>query len=384
MTPRSTRLHTAMAVRRVANKPAPVKKVVPVAAKPIRIEMTGTENYYQRAVQPSLELATQKLRMGTLTEYIDYWLTTYKRGTVKQTTYDTLEKTVRNYIQNTIGGIPFYLVTSDDIQGLITDMKENDGYSYSTCKKVYDCLHAVIKHAIKRKVLRENPMDLVEMPGKALFETKEISFFSVRECSCIIEEATRLYSNGKPVYVYGDAIVLILLTGLRLGEALGLMKDDYDPERRVLTVRRNVANVRNRDEDGNLLPGRNLQTTTTKTYSGYREIPLTSQAAAAIERMMKQFPYSRHIINSSKGEMTAPEQIDRTFRRLLDNIGLEKAGVHKLRHTFASILFASQRTDIKTISKLLGHASPTITLTVYVHIAERIPHEAITPLDEMF
>lgn len=382
MTPRSTRLHTAMAVRRVAKKSAPTQKVVPTATRIVNPVMP-TPVSIPMELNPTEQLNT-KLRNGTLFEYIVFWLTTYKRGTIKQTSYDTLEKTAYTYIQNSIGPITFGRVCSDDIQRLITHMKEDEGYSYSTCKKVYDCLHAAIKHAVKRKVLSENPMELVEMPGKALFETKEVSFYGVRECSLIIEEAMRLYSNGKPVYVYGDAIILILLTGLRLGEALGLAKDDFDRERRVLKVRRNVANVRNRDEEGNLLPGRNLQLTTTKTYSGYRELPLTSQVVAAIERMIKRNPYSPYIINSSKGEMAAPEQIDRTFRRLLANIGLESAGVHKLRHTFASILFASQKTDIKTISRLLGHASPTITLMVYIHIAETIPYEAITPLDEMF
>ena len=318
-----------------------------------------------------------------LGEYLLYWLRNTKRGLVKPTTYDTLERTILNYIQPAIGNIPVGELQPEDVQGLLSRMKEIDGYSHSSVKKVYDALNASIRYGVKRRWFRENPMELVEMPSKQLFATTEMTFFSIPECSYIIEEATRCYSTGRPVYLYGDAIVMILLTGIRLGEAIGLRKDDYDPIKRTLKIRRNIQKVRKRDEDGNLLPGRNLQETSTKTYSGYREIPLTMQAAAAIERMFREHPYSEYIVCSSKGSMATPEQVDRTFRYLLTNLGLSPSGVHKLRHTFASLLFAKS-VDVKTISKLLGHASCAITLSTYIHIADAIPHSAVTPLDELF
>lgn len=322
-------------------------------------------------------------RMTTY-EYLMFWLKNYKYGLVKTSTYDTLERIVLSYIKDYIGDIPLVQLSSEHIQGHLLRLKEAEGYSYSTVKKVYHAFTASLGYAFKRKWIPTNPMDFVEMPAEALFEASEISYFSVRECSLIIEEATKEYSTGRPVYLYGDAVILILLTGIRLGEAIGLHKSDYIRERKVLRIQRNVTKARNRDKNGNLLPGRILKETSTKSYSGYREIPLTSQAVNAVERMISAYPYSEYIINSSKGKMATPEQVDRTFRYLLRNVGLEVSGVHKLRHTFASLLFASNKTDVKTISRLLGHASVTITLVVYIHIAERISHEAVTPLDELF
>lgn len=357
---------------------------VQVQRSVVRVRRRNTSTHPVRKVDDARKASLIKqIDTMPLYDYLCYWLRNQKCGMVKPTTYDTLERVVQNYIKDTLGGIPVGQLQPEDVQGLLSRMKEIDGYSHSTVKKVYDCLNASIKYGVKRRMLPENPMDLVEMPSKNLFATTEMTFFSIKECAFIIEEATRSYSTGRPVYLYGDAIVLILLTGIRLGEAIGLKKEDYDATKRTLKIRRNVQKVRNRDEDGNLLPGRNLQETTTKSYSGQREIPLTTQAAAAIERMLREHPYSEYIVCSSKGAMATPEQVDRTFRYLLRNLGLSPSGVHKLRHTFASLLFAKS-IDVKTISKLLGHASCAITLSTYIHIADVIPHSAVTPLDELF
>lgn len=379
MTQRAMRLRAAKARRpKTRQEDTAPKKPVEETAKPT------TEKTASVVTVTPVSAKGSSYWEGSLYDYLQYWLTTYKKGTVKPTTYDTLERVILSYIKDSaIGPVPLTALTSDAIQLLLSDLKD-EGYSYSTVKKVYDCINAAVKHAIARKAIPDNPMLLVELPGKSLFTNKEVSFFTVRECNLIIEEALRTYATGRRIYVYGDAIILMLLTGIRLGEAIGLRKSDYDRERKMLKVRRNIHKVRNRDEDGNLLPGRSLCESTTKSYSGMREIPLTGLAVEVLERLVREYPLCESLICNTKGAMATPEQIDRTFRYLLTNVGLEGSGVHKLRHTFATLLFASQKVDVKTISKMLGHASVTITLVVYTHIADQIPHTAVTPLDDLF
>lgn len=383
MTARAFRIRQTLE-RRKRQKPTKSRKSqAPVAedqAVPVVMRSTPPMVFVSIPSSPYASRAEDSLY-----SFLMSWLLTVKRGTVKKSTYDTLERVIVSYIKGPLGDVCLQDLTSEHIQGLLISMKEDDGYSYSTVKKVHDLLGASLDYACKRKMIADNPMDLVELPAKSLFPVKDrVAFFSDTECARIIEEATRCYSTGRSVYQYGDAIILILLTGIRLGEAIGLHRDDYDPERKVLSVRRSVQKVRKRDAEGKLLPGRELHESTTKSYSGNRDIPLTEQAAQACERLMAAgnlaCPY---LVQSSKGAMATPEQVDRTFHYLLRNIGLPTSGVHKLRHTFASILFA-QRVDVKTISKLLGHASPTITLTVYVHIADQLSHTAVAPLDALF
>lgn len=322
-------------------------------------------------------------RMTTY-EYLMFWLKNYKYGLVKTSTYDTLERIVLSYIKDYIGDIPLVQLSSEHIQGHLLRLKEAEGYSYSTVKKVYHAFTASIGYAFKRKWIPTNPMDFVEMPSRALFQAQEIKFFSVNECRLILEECAREFSTGTPVYYYGPVYTLLLLTGLRLGELLGLHKDDYIRERAVLKVRRSVCKVRNRDTNGNLLPGFSLQETTTKSYSGTREVPLPPQAVAAVEKLLYLSPYSsEYLVVNTNGKMPSPEQIGRSFHFVLRSIGMKTSGVHTLRHTYASLLFAA-KTDITVISRLLGHASATITLSTYIHIAEQIPHSAVSPLEELF
>ena len=319
----------------------------------------------------------------TVGAYIQNWLSTYKMGTIKLSSYDAIEKTLRNHIIPNIGMIQLQQLTSDDVQSLLLKLKKEDGYSYSTIKKVYDCLNAALLHATIKKDISENPMLLVKMLARSEFETKEIRYFSEDECALIIEECSRQYKTGKPIYQYADAYILMLNTGIRLGEAIGLKKTDWNKGESTLHIQRNIQSISKRDNSGNRVQGKQLVTNTTKTYSGDRIIPLNKAATEAIQRLCEQHPDAECIICSSKGDMIPPERLERTFYRILKNVGISQAGLHSLRHTFASMLF-KEDVDVKTISELLGHASIQITLNTYVHLIGKPKHTAVNKLDEKF
>lgn len=315
-----------------------------------------------------------------LGEYAVNWLRTYKKGTVKESSYDALEKTMRNHVIPNIGMIQLHQVTPADIQKVLTKMKDDEGYSHSTIKKVYDFLGAMFRYAVAVDDVAKNPMLLVAMPDRRLFDSKEIRYFTQDECKLIVEESSRCYKTGTPVYQYADVYILMLHTGIRLGEAIGLLKTDWNRDERTLHIQRNIQPVANRDDNGNRLPGVKLSSNTTKTYSGNRIIPLNEAATQAIERMCSAHPESELIVCSSKGTMVTHQRVERTFTRILSNVGIEQAGPHSLRHTFASMLFA-QKTDVKTVSELLGHASIQITLNTYIHLIGDPKHSAVAKLD---
>ena len=168
-----------------------------------------------------------------------------------------------------------------------------------------------------------------------------------------------------------------------MGEAIGLEKQDWDKEKKTLHIRRNVQSVLKRDADGERAGGKELVYNSTKTYSSDRVLPLNKRATEALERLCAKYPNSPYIICDSKQNLVPPERLERTFYYMLKNIGIEKTGVHSLRHTFASTLFA-KKVDIKTISKLLGHANIQITLDTYIHLFENIDHNAVAQLDDEF
>lgn len=329
--------------------------------------------------QSGSRIETKKI---SLQDYLNNWMKTYKRGTIKASSYDALEKTAKNQIIPNIGMIQLQEITATDIQNLLNDLKEK-GYSYSTVKKTHDCLNAMFEHATIADDVAKNPMLLVKMLARSEFETKEIRYFSEDECALIIEECSRQYKTGKPIYQYADAYILMLNTGIRLGEAIGLKKTDWNKGESTLHIQRNIQSISKRDNGGNRVQGKQLVTNTTKTYSGDRIIPLNKAATEAIQRLCEQHPDAECIICSSKGDMIPPERLERTFYRILKNVGISQAGLHSLRHTFASMLF-KEDVDVKTISELLGHASIQITLNTYVHLIGKPKHTAVNKLDEKF
>lgn len=319
----------------------------------------------------------------TVKEYILNWLAVYKKDSLKPSSYDRLENTVKHQVIPNIGMIQLQQLNSDDIQSLLNQLK-SEAYSYSTIKKVHDCLNDVLTHATIKGDIVKNPMLLVKMPEKNLFETKEIRYFNKQEIALIKEECERKYKNGNLKYSYGDVYILMLNTGLRMGEVIGLEKADWDKENKTLHIQRNVQSIMKRDKNGKRIKGRELNYNTTKTYSGDRILPVNKTATEALERLCaKSSDEIQYIVCQTNGKTVPPDRIERTFYRILKNIGIEKTGTHSLRHTFASILFAD-KVDIKTVSKLLGHASIQITLNTYIHIIENIEHEAVALLDDIF
>lgn len=327
--------------------------------------------------QISAKIEPQKI---TVEEYIKNWMILYKKDSLKPNSYDRLENTVNYQVIPFIGDIQLQQLSSDDIQKMLSTLKSN-GLAYSTIKKAYDAVNAVLKHAAVKEDILKNPMLLVKMPEKKLFQSKEIRFFTRDEAVAITEESMRLYSTGKPVYTYGDLYILMLNTGIRLGEAIGLEKQDWDRECKKLHIRRNIQIVKNR-KGADSVGGYYLAVNTTKTSSGTRDIPLNKNATEALERLQARNPDSKYIAPTKNGEISMPANIQRGFKHLLENIGIERAGVHSLRHTFASFLFANQ-VDVKTVQKLLGHASIQITLNTYIHLIDKVDSKAVETLDNM-
>lgn len=182
------------------------------------------------------------------------------------------------------------------------------------------------------------------------------------------------------MYPYGDAFILALHTGLRMGELIALQKGDVDFEAKKLYVRRNAQVVGKRNVDGSRASGRRTVLSTTKTYSGTRTISLNNIALEAARRLCDSHPESQCAICGVRGGQVTHERFERSFYRVLDNCGLERTGVHSLRHTFASFLF-EQGIDIKTISTLLGHASTKITMDTYIHLIQDTGMYAVAALE---
>lgn len=128
--------------------------------------------------------------------------------------------------------------------------RASEHYSYSTVKKIYECINACLKHAVKEGKIENNPASMVALPKRLQGDTKEVRCFLPKEVERIKRECVRCYQNGNRIYRIGEIVIFLLNTGLRIGEALALEWSDIDFERCRVNVRKNVVYVKKRDRDG--------------------------------------------------------------------------------------------------------------------------------------
>lgn len=315
----------------------------------------------------------------TFREFADEWVNVILKPKVKPLSYQRKVSTLENQVYPHIGSIPISKLTHSKIQKMINDLNES-GLSYSTIKKAYEAVSGCMRYYRIQTSTSFNPCEDITLPEANRKEDSDIEFFTKEERIKIVEEATRTYQDGKHVYRLGWMFVLMLYSGMRVGEVCALAWDDVDFFARTINVRKNAVEVREKDKDGeshSVLITQN----STKTRSGTRIIPMTEKAYLALSELQKITGDCEYIISSSKGKRIRPSRIDRSFHLIIDAIGLKRVGVHTLRHTFATMLFHNG-CEVKVVSELLGHSNTKITENIYIHVIQEQKVKAIQSIDK--
>ena len=329
-------------------------KTEAIAKKKLR-EFKKTADYAEKHL-PSTD---------TVKAYFTAWMKDYRFHKLKPSSYDRLESTVVNHIFPHLGNMKVDKVTRNHIQGLINQLYSEKNLSYSSIKKVYVALNACYKHALIEGTVLRNPCVGISLPS-ASERTKEVVSLSEEE----VEQLRTAITSTENSCPFAHAYLLILNTGLRMGEALSLRWEDIDFANKTITVNKNNILSKKRDENGDRLGGYELQTqSTTKTASGKRTIPMNRSAEAALLEL-KKGNHTPHVIVNSKQHSVLPNNFAKSFKGILKRAEMASYGIHALRHTFASMLF-SKGVDVKIVSKLLGHSSVKITYDTYVHLFEK-------------
>jgi len=279
-----------------------------------------------------------------------------------------------------IGMMQLQNVTTDHLQDIIYDLIAQQ-YSYSTIKKTYNALNACFRSAMVRGDLVRSPMMGVILPEKSsgvVPPPKEMLPFTAAECTMIIDEAFRKYKTGQNIYRLGALFVLMLNTGMRVGEALALKYSDIDWGEKRIHICRSSGLVVNRNAEGRVYE--TVIADSVKSKSSLRYIGLNANAIRAIEELQKVTGHNEFIASNKKGGHITYRNFSKTFFGLIQTLQIKPRGLHNLRHTFASQLF-EKKVDIKYISALLGHSSVQITYDTYVHIVESQKNEAVHTID---
>ena len=329
----------------------------------------------------TVKFAPANISKLTLEQYMDNWLNKTKKPKLKPSSFDRLENTCVHQIYPFLGFKQFTQITDDEIQEFLNDRSEI--ISHSSLKKVFDALNAVYKIAVSRKHIDANPMGTVTLPEDNDVKDGDVFFFSEEQIKAIKQEAVRKYKTGKSVYRLGWGFILILNTGMRLGEALALTWDDIDFEKRNIDINKSVATVKNRDAKEGEPKYVNVIQNTPKTKKSIRIISINDNALEALNNLKEINGKHIYVLAKSNGKFNTHRAFDKAFRKIQEHLGYSPVvGTHALRHTFASVLFKNG-IDVKTVSAILGHSSTSITYNTYVHLINEQKVEAIRILDNI-
>ena len=275
-------------------------------------------------------------------------------------------------------------MTSADIKAVLNHWM-NKGYAYTTVKKVYNILTDYFRYLTQQELIHKNPMLAVPMIKKANFMTSQgkenkstfetVTTFSPEEIERFKAEAMRTWGSGERIYQQAAAYTLMLNTGLRTGEVLGLLNGDIDLADKVIHLQRGVKESARRDGT-ETTSGREVKVGKLKTASSKRDVPLNQVAINAIEdlRAERYFGENTPLIPDENGDYTRPVNFRKRYYRILEAAGIERKGLHSLRHTFATTLVNGVKQPDGTIKSLsprqvadlLGHSTSEITELYYV------------------
>lgn len=338
----------------------------------------------RKEVADKIAQALQEVRTGVFVEptqtsfgeWLDKWLTGYKKGQLKQSTYQGYEILINVHIKPALGKIPMAKLQAHMLQAFYNEKLEKgraDGKG-SLSTRMVRYMHAIIRQALQQAVkeglLSRNVADATSPPAvknkqmRPLTEDELLAFFDAAKDD-------RLFA----------AYVVAATTGLRRGELLGLCWDCVDLDNGVITVQRELLALK----DGLVLEE------TTKSKSGRRCIVLTDDAIRELkayrkrqakEKLLFGEAYQDHglVFCKEDGTPIDPRVFTKHFQRILVKAGLPKVRLHDLRHTHASLLLA-RGVHPKVVQERLGHSSITMTLDLYSHLVPGLQEAAAATLN---
>lgn len=328
--------------------------------KAIERELAKTAAEFERQVQAGEvvsreEQAKEAAKIKTLMQYGEGVFMPAKAVTMSENSRSAYQLYLDKWIYPALGDFKLPEITSAEINSLLLSMQKL-GKAQATCVKVYTILQGIFKMAYLADLIDRNPMDKVERPKPRKDELKkptEAESYTAGELKyildCLREEPLK----------WRAYMSLLIDTGLRRGEACGLMWEDVDLDSGIITVKGNLCYT----------PAKGIYLDTPK--SGKTR---TVDIAPGVVNLLRQLraeqardglsPY----VFSQEGspEPMHPQSPTRYMKKFAKRYGVADLHPHKLRHSFASVAITNGA-DVASVSEKLGHSDKAVTLRMYTH-----------------
>lgn len=318
-----------------------------------------------RALLHDVDQGRRPAKETTVEQHLTRWVTESLPGRVAPKGIESYESMVRVHLIPAFGKKRLSALTPADVERLL-NAKLAAGKSLSTVRRIRSVLVQSLRQAERWSLVSRNVAGLVDPPkigrsaGQEGQEPAEQRHLST-------EEARRLLGAAAGTRLAAP-VTLMLATGLRRGELLGLRWGDVDLEAGVLRVRRALGVVGGRAVlvDAKTPKSRrtlNLAGPVVEVLRAHRSAQVAEQLAAV------EWEDGGWVFPSTKGTPWHPRNYSRSFARLVKAADLDGTGVHPhtTRHTATSTMLAAG-VPAEVVMSVLGHSTPRMTLGVYAHV----------------
>jgi integrase len=337
-----------------------------VSAKSRR-EVVSKLTKLQRDISDGL---SPQLESISLAQLLTRWHEDVLPRQVKESAQQNYWSVARIHLIPILGAKKLSALTTLDVDGLLA-AKARQGCAPSTVRRVRAVLCQALDQGVRWGYVTRNVAKLSRSPKLPRREGRTMSSHQVR-----------LFLKALSGHPHESLYALMLATGLRRGEALGLRWDDYDKESGTMQVRRQLQRL----ESG-------LVAVDTKTSTSRRSVNLPRGIVGMLETRREQqaeeaiflgqeWINSGYIFTTKFGTPLDPRNLLREFKGICEDAGLGDWHIHELRHSAASLMLA-QGVKIQVVSDILGHASIRMTADVYGHILAPDRHAAAETMNNL-
>lgn len=354
----------------------------PGTGKQIQRSITGKT---QKEVREKLQAAAVSLNEGdyfepskmALARWVEIWLDEYT-GDKKYLTVKHYRAQCAAHIVPSLGAVKLSSLTAPQIQAFYNGLLRA-GLSPKSVRNVHGILTKCLSTAVQVGYLKSNPASMVTLP-------KVVK----KEITPLTDEQVRDFLQVSAGDEYEIPLKVILFTGLRESEAIGLTWDCIDFKAGTVTVCKQLQKRPLADGGWVFAPLKNDKTRILKPAPFVMELLARRRKEQAEQRLKAGNVWqgwtdssgmkSALVFTTANGSHLSPQTMYLHYKKLAAQIGAPESRVHDLRHTFA-VLSLQNGDDVKTVQGNLGHATAAFTLDVYGHVSEKMKEDSAARME---
>lgn len=307
-------------------------------------------------MQQAYESNSEYLNVA-IADGISRWLWQVKSRTVKAGTFSRLLTSHNLLKRDPLASVRVTDLATEDVQKYINRLTDA-GYALTTIRKQYNLLTAFIRYLVGEGLPIRAAYVNVRLPSASQVSRpkKQIEAYTKPEQRRLTDVCMEAGTPG------AQAAILLMETGMRIGELLALTWQDIEWERKAIRIHSTVINYNSRD-------GQRIQEGA-KSKSSNRTIPISLKGLNVLTDMYDSaedpdgflFPDKLH-----KGHCLRYNVIRNEIAELCERAKVPYSGLHTFRHTFATNCYY-KGCSVKILSRFLGHSSVSITYNTYIHL----------------